>query len=138
MYMLDTNACIQAIQGAKKEKFAQVTKIFKEKLTAGLCISTITLAELEYGVAHSDYPEKNATALLNFLTPIEILPFDARAALTYGAIRENLRSRSLMIGPYDMLIAAHAKSLSYILVTNNTREFERVEGLTIEDWQFTE
>ena len=134
MYMLDTNACIQAIQGAKKDKFAQVTKIFEEKLPKGLSISTITLAELQYGVAHSDYPDKNTTALLNFLAPIEILPFDASAALVYGGIREDLYKRSLLIGPYDMLIAAHAKSLGYILVTNNTREFERIEELTVEDW----
>jgi tRNA(fMet)-specific endonuclease VapC len=138
MYMLDTNACIQAVQGAKKDKFAQVTKIFKKKLPLGLSISTITLAELEYGVAHSAYPEKNAIALMNFLAPIEIIPFDAGAALAYGAIREGLRSRSLVIGPYDLLIAAHAKSLGYTLVTNNVREFERVEGLAIEDWLLTQ
>ena len=138
MYMLDTNACIQAIQGAKKDKFAQVTKSFKEKLPKGLSISAITLAELEYGVAHSAYPDRNATALLNFLAPIEIMPFDAAAALAYGAIREDLRRRSLMIGPYDMLIAAHAKSLGYTLVTNNTGEFERVEGLAVEDWLLTQ
>jgi tRNA(fMet)-specific endonuclease VapC len=134
MYMLDTNACIQAIQGAKKEKFAQVAEIFKKKLPLGLSISAITLAELEYGVAHSAYPEKNATALLNFLAPLEIAPFDAGAAHAYGEIREDLYQQSLLIGPLDMLIAAHAKSLGCILVTNNTREFEKVEGLTIEDW----
>jgi len=134
MYMLDTNACIHAIKGAKKDKFAHVTKLFKKKLTEGLSISTITLAELEYGVAHSAYPDKNAAALLSFLTPIEILPFDSAAALAYGTIREDLHRQNLIIGPYDLLIAAHAKSLDCILVTNNTREFERIDGLSVENW----
>jgi tRNA(fMet)-specific endonuclease VapC len=89
---------------------------------------------LEHGVENSKYPERNAVALMNFLSIMKVLPFDENAAKEYGKIKTCLKKRGSMIGPLDTLIAAHAKSGNFTLVTNNTREFERVEGLKMEDW----
>ena len=130
MYMLDTNICIYAI----KKKFDSVLNKIKEHKTSGISISSITLAELEYGVANSMYPEKNTTALLEFLSVFNIKSFDDFAAKEYGIIKTDLKKKGCLIGPLDTLIAAHAKSLNYILITNNTKEFSRVQGLKIEDW----
>lgn len=129
-YMLDTNICIYVM----KRKPENVLKCFQEELDGGLCISSVTLAELEYGMKHSSAPVKNKRALLRFLAPISILPFGAAAAAEYGEIRSYLQSRGMPIGPLDMLIAAHAKAENMILVTNNVREFERVPDLKIENW----
>lgn len=129
-YMLDTNICIYTM----KNKPAQVLQRFKTKLDSGICISSITLAELEYGMQHSSNPIRNEQALLHFLIPVEILPFDASAASEYGTLRTYLQSRGTPIGPLDMLIAAHAKSENMILVTNNVREFIRVPNLKVENW----
>jgi len=106
----------------------------KNSIKEGVSISAITLAELEHGVALSAYPEKNADALTQFLSIIDILPFDAKAASQYGIIRADLQRQGKLIGQMDMLIAAHAKANGYILVTNNVREFARVDGLAVEDW----
>ena len=129
-YMLDTNICIYAM----KRKPAQVLTRLKEALHSGICISSITLAELEYGIKHSSNPEKNAQALIRFLIPFRILPFDAAAAAEYGKIRAHLQSQGTPIGPLDMLIAGHARSEGMILVTNNGKEFERVPDLALENW----
>lgn len=136
MYMLDTNTCIFAIRGAQSGKYRLVAETVRKKRPAGLCISSVTLAELQYGVAHSAIPEKNAAALLNFLAILDILPFDESAAVAYGKIRAGLQRRGTPIGALDTLIAAHALSARCVLVTNNTREFDRVDGLPIEDWLF--
>ena len=129
-YMLDTNICIYAMRN-KPEK---VLQRFKEELNGGLCISSITLAELEYGMKHSLDPIKNELALLRFLVPLSILSFGAPAASVYGEIRAHLQSKGTPIGPLDMWIAAHAISEGLVLVTNNTREFERVPDLELENW----
>ena len=129
-YMLDTNICIYVMNN-RPEK---VLKRFRDALDSGLCISSITLAELEYGMTHSSNPAKNEQALLRFLAPISILPFGPAAASEYGAIRAKLQAAGKPIGPLDMLIAAHAKSEEMVLVTNNVQEFARVEGLEIENW----
>jgi tRNA(fMet)-specific endonuclease VapC len=100
----------------------------------GICISSITLAELEYGVAKSSRPAENGNALRQFLAVIDILPFDDESTACYGAVRANLERKGKMIGALDMLIASHAKAKSITLVTNNMREFERVEGLSVENW----
>lgn len=97
-------------------------------------ISTITLAELAYGVKKSVQPEKNQTALNQFLVPLDIAEFDTDAAVEYGKIRAELERGGTPIGPLDMLIASHVKSLGLTLVTNNEREFKRVDGLKIENW----
>ena len=130
MYLLDTNICIYII----KEHPENVLKSLKKKRSKGIAISTITLAELEHGVENSKYPEKNKIALIKFLSIINILDFDAKAAEEYGKIKTDLKRRGCVIGPLDILIAAHAKSEDLVLVTNNTKEFERVEDLRIENW----
>lgn len=97
-------------------------------------VSAITLAELEFGVAKSSRPQQNNEALQAFVAPLEILPFDDRAACRHGEIRACLEQQGQPIGSLDMLIAAHAGSLSLTLVTNNFREFEKVPGLALENW----
>ena len=87
-----------------------------------------------HGIEKSQSVEKNRLALALFLSPIQILPFDAEAAEAYGKIRADLEKRGTPIGPMDMLIAGHAKAEKLILVTNNTREFNRVNDLVVEDW----
>ena len=129
-YMLDTNICIYAI----KNKPEQVLEKLKENLSNGICISAITLAELQHGVEKSMNPEKNSMALLQFLSILDILPFDDLAAVEYGKICAYLQKRGTPIGTMDMLIAAHAKTENLIIVTNNVREFERVPDLKIENW----
>lgn len=129
-YMLDTNICIYIM----KNKPEKVLRRFKEELNNGIGISSITLAELEYGMKHSSNPAQNERALLRFLVPLSVLPFGAGAASEYGAIRTFLQNNGTPIGSLDMLIAAHAKSEGLVMVTNNVREFERVPGLEIENW----
>lgn len=129
-YMLDTNICIYTI----KHKPAEVIKNFLKHDPDEMCISTITYAELMHGVEKSQAIEKNRIAMALFLSPITVLEFDSCAAEEYGKIRACLEKRGTPIGPMDMLIAAHAKSEGLTLITNNTREFFRVEGLNIEDW----
>jgi len=129
-YMLDSNICIYVI---KKKPDAVLARL-RTAVSEGVSISTITLAELEHGVALSTYPEKNADALTQFLTLIDVLPFDAKAAAHYGLIRADLQRKGTLIGQMDLLIAAHARAYNLIVVTNNVREFIRVEGLEIEDW----
>jgi tRNA(fMet)-specific endonuclease VapC len=103
-------------------------------LQHGLCISAITLAELQHGVEKSVHPEKNSAALLQFLSILTVLPFDDLAAVEYGKICADLQRKGTPIGTMDMLIAAHSKAEHMVLVTNNVREFERVSGLEIENW----
>ncbi len=129
-YMLDTNICIYAI----KHKPDTVIKKFLSHNPDELCISAITYAELMYGVEKSMAVERNRVAMFLFLSPITILGFDGQAAEEYGRIKAELEKKGTPIGPIDTLIAGHAKSRGLILVTNNTREFSRVAGLTVEDW----
>lgn len=128
--MLDTNICIYII----KRKPESVLKHFLDYRVGDVGISSITLAELRYGVAKSKYKEKNAKALEEFTIPLEIVSFDEASALAYGEIRSALEAAGSPIGAMDMLIAAHAISLGVQLVTNNTREFSRIPGLTLLDW----
>ena len=130
-YMLDTNICSFAIK-----KNENVLSAIKSKKDNGLFISSITLSELEHGICNRLYQEKNRIALTSFLSIISVLSYDEKAAKEYGIIRTDLQKRGCLIGNMDMLIAAHAKSVDMILVTNNTREFNRVEKLKIEDWTF--
>jgi len=107
---------------------------YKTKKHLGISISTIVSAELYFGVYNSANIEKNGTNLANFLIGLETLEFDDSAAMEYGFIRATLQKQGNLIGPFDMLIAAHAKAERLTLVTNNIREFERVDGLKIESW----
>lgn len=129
-YMLDTNICIYAI----KRKPQEVIKKVLSHSPKELCISSITYAELLHGVEKSQFPEKNRIALTLFLSAISILPFDKCAAESYGKVRADLERKGTPIGPMDTLIAGHAKSLDMVVVTNNVREFARVNDLKIEDW----
>jgi tRNA(fMet)-specific endonuclease VapC len=130
MYLLDTNICIFAIN----RKPVNVLNEIAEKLKNGIYLSALTIAELEYGVENSNYIEKNRIALMKFLSIFEIINFDDYAAIQYGRLKSKLKKQGMIIGPIDMLIAAQALSKVFILVTNNTKEFKRIEGLKVEDW----
>jgi len=130
MYLLDTNICIYII----KKKPIKVLKKLKTKSKNEIYISSITIAELEYGVAKSDYPEKNKISLIEFLSIFNILNFDDNDAVEFGMIKAGLTKKGRIIGPMDLLIAAQAKSKKLILVTNNIKEFERVTDIKIENW----
>lgn len=128
--LLDTNICIYII----KQQPATVLKHFLEYQIGDIGISSITLAELRFGVAKSNHREKNAKALDEFIIPLEVVSFDEAAAHVYGDIRATLEKAGTPIGSMDMLIAAHAVSLGIPLVTNNTREFSRVPSINLIDW----
>jgi len=132
IFMLDTNICICLLnrRTGYKNILARIDGLAYEQVV----ISSLTLAELKYGIAKSVKKEANRTKLCYFLHQFECLPFDAEATSCYGDIRVQLESRGTPIGPLDTLIAAHALSLSATMVTNNVREFDRVEGLAIENW----
>lgn len=129
-YMLDTNICIYAI----KHKPEQVFMHLQEHEPEEICISSVTYAELVHGVEKSKAIEKNRVALALLLANIEIMNFDSLAAECYGKIRADLEKVGTSIGQLDMMIAGHAKSLGFTVVTNNTKEFERVKGLKLENW----
>lgn len=129
-YMLDTNICIYAI----KHKTETVIKNFLSHVPEEMCVSAVTYAELMHGVEKSMAVEKNRIALSLFLSPLTVLDFHAPAAEEYGKIRAELERKGTPIGPMDLLIAGHARSEGLVLVTNNIREFCRVERLMVEDW----
>ncbi|MDY4971029.1 MAG: type II toxin-antitoxin system VapC family toxin [Lachnospiraceae bacterium] len=129
-YMLDTNICIYVI----KHKPEIVINKFLAHNPDDICISSITYAELMHGVEKSQAIDKNRLAISLFLSPITVLDFNAGAAESYGMIRADLEKKGTPIDPMDMLIAGHAMSEKLILVTNNTKEFARVEGLLLENW----
>ena len=129
-YILDTHVCIYII----RKKPEAVFRRLQRSRVSDIGISSITLSELEYGVAKSSKPQQNKLALTEFLAPIEILPYDDLAAQQYGELRAHLERKGKPIGSLDMLIAAHALSLKCILVTNNEVEFRRVPKLNIENW----
>lgn len=129
-YMLDTNICIYAI----KHKPEQVFIRLQEHDPIDICISSVTYAELVHGVEKSKAVEKNRVALALLLANIEIMKFDSLAAESYGKIRADLEKAGTPIGPLDLMIAGHAKALGYTVVTNNTKEFERVKELILENW----
>lgn len=129
-FMLDTNI----IAYAKNNRPESVLQRFMEHRPEDMCISAITMAELEFGICKSSKPAQNRLALMMFLSEIQVVPFDGKAAQEYGLIRAELTARGTPIGANDLLIAAHARSLGLTLITNNGREFERVPGLTVENW----
>ncbi len=118
-YMLDTNICMYVIKHKPERVFTKLQDIDPEDV----CISSVTYAELVHGVEKSAAVEKNRLALSLLLANIEIKHFDVKAADEYGKIRADLERKGTPIGPLDMMIAGHAKSLGCTLVTNNEREF---------------
>jgi tRNA(fMet)-specific endonuclease VapC len=130
-YLLDTNACVDYLNG----RFPGVTERIQRSSPQDLCISSIVVAELRYGADHSSSRHRNHRRLDMLTAEIACVDFDLQAASTYGKVRAQLEARGSPIGPNDMLIAAHALALGVVLVTDNRREFERVEGLEIESWR---
>ena len=128
-YMLDTNICIVTI----KNRPEQVREAFKRH-SGQLSISTVTLMELIYGAEKSANPERNLADVEGFAARLEVLPYEAQAAAHSGQLRAELARIGKPIGPYDQMIAGHARAQGLILVTNNLREFERAPGLRVEDW----
>ena len=130
LYLLDTNICVYIIRGRQKS----VVERFRQHALNDLLISSVTTAELYFGIEKSDRREHNLDILETFLLPIVVQPFDYEASMVYGRLRADLERRGTPIGPLDTLIAAHALGLGAVLVTNNTREFERVPELRLENW----
>ena len=128
--LLDTNICIYLI----KKKPPSVIRQFNAYPVGTIGISSVTVAELEFGVQKSRYPSENQEALEQFLLPLVVLDFDRQAARAYGKLRTLLESRGRVIGALDMLIAAHALSQNLPLATNNVKEFSRVPGLKVLNW----
>jgi len=128
-YMLDTNICIFTV----KNRPQQVREAFNRH-HGQLCISSISLIELIYGAEKSAVPEQNLSVVEGFAARLEVLAYDQMAASHTGQLRAELARGGTPIGPYDQLIAGHARSRGLILVTNNRREFGRVPGLRVEDW----
>jgi tRNA(fMet)-specific endonuclease VapC len=127
--MLDTNIVIYTM----KSKPTSVREAFSQN-DGRMCISSITLMELVYGAERSSNPDHNLRAVEGFAARLEVLPLDSAAAYHAGQIRADLACAGLTIGPFDQLIAGHARSLGLVLVTNNMSEFARVKGLRLENW----
>ena len=130
MYLLDTNICIYAI----KKKSENLLQKLSMNLGNGILISSLSVAELEFGVSNSLFPEKNRFSLLEFLSIFNILDFKESDAIPYGEIKTYLKRKGTIIGPIDLLLAAQALSNNLVFVTNNTKEFSRIENLKLEDW----
>ncbi|MDQ7914303.1 tRNA(fMet)-specific endonuclease VapC [Pseudomonas sp. 102515] len=128
-FMLDTNTCIFTI----KNRPVSVREAFTRH-QGQLCISTITLMELIYGAEKSSSPERNLAVIEGFAARLEVLKYGHEAAAHTGQLRAELARLGQQIGPYDQMIAGHARSMGLIVVTNNRREFDRVPGLRVEDW----
>ena len=129
-FLLDTNICIYII----KRQPPQVLDKFRTLDLSDVGISSITVAELEYGAYKSQLTDRNRVAFNQFLMPLEIVPFDERATQNYGQLRSQLERQGIVIGSMDMLIASQALSLGLILVTNNVKEFSRIPDLVVENW----
>ena len=132
-YMLDTNIAIYVIKRRPSELL-----ITFNRYAGHMCISTITLGELMHGVEKSSNPERNLRNVEDFVSRLDVLGYDDAAASHYGEIRANLERKGTLIGVNDLHIAGHARSQGLVLVSTNTREFERVEGLRLMDWTKTD
>ncbi len=129
-YLLDTNMCIYII----RRRPPQVIERLRQTQPGDVGVSAITASELEYGAAKSSRPAESYSALARFLAPLEVAPYGHSAAEAYGPIRAELEATGRLIGPLDLLIAAHARALGVTLLTNNEREFRRIPGLSVENW----
>jgi tRNA(fMet)-specific endonuclease VapC len=128
-YLLDTNILIYVV----KNRPASVRERFT-RFHGQMAMSSVSLLELVYGAEKSAAPERNLRDVEGLAARLEVLPFDAAAATHAGRIRADLARAGTPIGPYDQMIAGHARSLGLTLVSNNLREFERVQGLLMENW----
>ncbi len=128
-FMLDTNICIFTIKNRPQQVRERFTRHHGQ-----MCISTVTLMELTYGAEKSSNPERNLADVEGFAARLEVLSYDPTAAAHTGQLRAELARAGTPIGPYDQMIAGHARSQGLIVVTNNLREFDRVPGLRVVDW----
>lgn len=128
-YMLDTNIVIYTM----KNRPQAVREAFQRHY-GQMCISSVTYMELVYGAERSSNPERNLNEIEGFAARLEVLPYDNGAAVHTGQIRAELAAKGMPIGPYDQMIAGHARSMGFVVVTNNRKEFNRVDGLRLEDW----
>jgi tRNA(fMet)-specific endonuclease VapC len=132
-YMLDTDMCSYIMRRSPDVVIKRLAKV----PVSDVCISVTTKSELLYGVEVSPKRKQDEAALDAFLRYVEILDFPDEASLHYAQIRADLKKRGAMIGANDLFIAAHARTLGFTLITNNTREFRRVRNLSIENWATT-
>lgn len=130
-YLLDTNVCVEYLRNASGTVATRLISCVPDEIR--LC--SVVVAELVYGWRHSKAGPAQAAVLHRFLSEFESMPFDNAAAMIAGEIREQLASQGTPIGPYDLQIAAIAIANGLTLVTHNVKEFSRVAGLTVEDWQ---
>ena len=130
MYLLDTNICIYFM----KNTFPPLSQKLLEHNPSDLRISSISVLELEYGAAKSNWSEKTREKIAMFLAPFSILPFDTNDAIAAGVIRASLERNGMIIGAYDIQIAAQGQSRNLTVVTHNTKEFNRIPNLKVEDW----
>ncbi len=130
MYLLDTNICIYVMKNA----YPALTQKVLSFDPSNLCISSITVFELEYGAAKSNWGEKTRQSMQMFLAPFNIIGFDSKDAASAGIIRGYLEKQGSPIGPYDVQIAGQAISRSMLMITHNVGEFSRVPGIRVEDW----
>ncbi|MBQ1511320.1 MAG: type II toxin-antitoxin system VapC family toxin [Selenomonadaceae bacterium] len=130
MYLLDTNICIYAIKGT----YPELTKKLLSIPPSEIFISSITVSELEYGAAKSQWGERTRIIMQSFLANFEILPFDENDAICLGRFRASLARAGTPIGAYDVMIAAQGFARGLTVVTHNVREFSRIPGLLVEDW----
>ena len=129
-YLLDTNICIYLIKRCP----SKVLERFRQHSPQDVAISTITLFDLQYGIEKSQYQQRSEGALAKFLLPLNLIDMDRSSAIEAATIRAQLEKEGMPIGPYDLLIAGLARSRDMTLVTNNTKEFERIVGLYLENW----
>ena len=130
MHLIDTNICIYLIN----KKYEYLIGKFESFNKSEILVSAVTVAELEYGIAKSLFPEKNRLALVEFISSFEIVPFTYEDTQSFGLIRAYLNKKGTPIGPYDLQIAAQCLTRELILVTNNEKEFKRIPNLMIENW----
>ena len=130
MFLLDTNICILLM----KNKYPELVKKLLNSDPSEMAVSSITVYELEYGAAKSQWPEKNRNNVKLFLAPFSIIPFDSNDAIIAGEIRHMLKRSGTPIGPYDLQIAAQGLARGFTVVTHNTGEFSRVPNLRLTDW----
>ena len=131
-YMLDTNTLVYVLNARPRHQ--AVIERFKHEKPRDMVVSSVTLAELRFGIEKSALRDTSHLALRRVLEALNVVAFEAHAAERYGVVRAHLEAAGKPIGPLDTLIAAHALCLNLILVTNNTREFSRVQGLRVENW----
>ncbi len=130
-YLLDTNICVRVL----RDRPASARGRFNAE-AGGICTSTVVMTELLRGAAQSARPVHNRREVERFAARLDVLPFDADAAEHTADIRVHVERRGEMIGPYDVMIAGHARSRGLIVITGNLGEFQRVSGLRCEDWLY--